>query len=266
MSKQYKIRWREADLKELERVVRNFNAKVRRIEKKNPENAKYLPKFSKTVFDDELGQNVIEFTDRLSVNQLKEMIKTRKDFNREINALKRFSRRGAEEIITLDNTDNNIKTTKWQKIEMSRRAAVINRLRKQRRDMIENIEVKGGTGYKVGDIGMGNQASHELAPLKITFPSMTQTDLKWKFKNVVDQSMSDYFNERDEMLMDNYINSIFQNYNYEDVKDVIDKISSMSLIEFLNVFYENPGIFEWSYHDEEQYHAYVNQIKEIWGV
>ena len=45
MHKYHKIRWRETDEQELKRVVRNFNAKIRRLEKKNPQIKEYLPKF-----------------------------------------------------------------------------------------------------------------------------------------------------------------------------------------------------------------------------
>ena len=34
MSKQHKIRWKQSDNQELARVVRNFNAKLKRLEKK----------------------------------------------------------------------------------------------------------------------------------------------------------------------------------------------------------------------------------------
>ena len=37
MSKYHKIRWNESDDQELKRVVRNFNAKLKRLEKKDPQ-------------------------------------------------------------------------------------------------------------------------------------------------------------------------------------------------------------------------------------
>lgn len=264
MSKQHKIKWREADLQELNRVVKNFNAKLRRLEKKNPENAKYLPKFSKTVYDEDIGEDVIVFTDRLSVNQLKDLINTRRDFNREINALKRFSRRGAEEIVILPDTENNIKTTKWQRTEMNRRLANINKLREERLDLIKNTPV-AGTHYKHGDIGMGSQTEHDFSPFKISTPKMRQTDLKWKFRNILKESQSNFYTESDEALRDNYIWSLMSNYYSDDIEQVIGKIQTMDIGDFLKVFYANPGIFEWSYHDNEQYNAYVDKIYDIWG-
>ena len=270
MSKQHKIKWRESDNKELARVVKNFNAKLARIEKKNPEYSKYLPKFSKTVYDEDIGEDIIVFTNRLTVNQLKELINTRQDFNREINALKRFSRRGAEEIVEIPGTDNNIKTTKWQRTEMRRRLVNINKIRKERQEQIEKTVVEDNgeeTGYTVGQLGMGNQDALQFKPIEISFPSMSQRDVNWKFRTILNESQSDYFNERDEALRDNYIWSLQANYHGSDINDVIDKIQSMDIKDFLKTFYKNPGIFEWSYHTTiEDYENYNDKIRSIWKI
>ena len=107
MSKQNRINWRDSDKQELKRAVKNFNAKIKRLEKKNPSNKNVLP-------------------EKVSVAQMQELINTRQDLNREINALKRFTKRGAEEIVDVPGTDYNLKITKWQRTEMNRRAAIIN--------------------------------------------------------------------------------------------------------------------------------------------
>ena len=38
MSKFHKIRWQESDLLELSKTIKNFNAKITRLAKKNPLN------------------------------------------------------------------------------------------------------------------------------------------------------------------------------------------------------------------------------------
>ena len=74
MSKYHKINWREEDTKELTRVVRNFNAKIQRLSKTNPGITNLLP-------------------EKVSASELKNLINTRQDLKRELNALKRFSKR-----------------------------------------------------------------------------------------------------------------------------------------------------------------------------
>ena len=98
MSRKHNIRWRSADEAELKRVVKNFNAKLTRLAKKDPQNKNALP-------------------ERVSAAQMKNMIETRQDFNRELNALRRFSERGAEELVVVPGNDYNLKITKWQKKE-----------------------------------------------------------------------------------------------------------------------------------------------------
>ena len=86
MSKYHKIRWQDNDLKELQRVVRNYNAKVTRLKKKEPELYKNtLPQF--------YDERTDSFTDKISVRQLKEIINTRQDLKRELNMLRRFSKK-----------------------------------------------------------------------------------------------------------------------------------------------------------------------------
>ena len=80
--RKYNIRWREADEKELRRVVKNFNAKITRLAKKDPKNAAALP-------------------ERVSAAELRAMIKTRQDLQRELNALRRFSQKGAETLVEI---------------------------------------------------------------------------------------------------------------------------------------------------------------------
>ena len=72
MSRKYKIRWQESDTQELARAVKNFNAKISRIEKKHPELKNALP-------------------EKMKVGELKNLINTRQDLKREINSLKRFT-------------------------------------------------------------------------------------------------------------------------------------------------------------------------------
>ena len=161
MPKYHSIKWRDSDTKELSRVVRNYNAKINRLIKKNPQIENVLP-------------------EKVTVAQLKELINTRQDLKRELNALKRFSKRGAEEIVIVPNTDYNLKITKWQKTEMNRRVGIINRRRKKRLEDLSNMEMKSrgeSLGYKKSDIGMGKATEVSLTPMNAFTRRMNQADL-----------------------------------------------------------------------------------------
>lgn len=260
MSKYHKIRWQESDLNELERTVRNFNAKVNRIASKNPQIKNLLP-------------------EKVEVAKLKQLINTRQDLNREINALKRFTNRKNiikqnedgtfQGIVTVPDNDYNLQTTKWQYTEMNRRVGIINRRRKQRLNEIQNLEATSRgkpLGYSVGAIGMGKAYEISLNPMNSFTRRMTPTDLKYKWKAIQKESSTDYFTKKDYQLRENAINTILTNYNPEDVGDIIDIIKNMDIQEFLNKFLREPNYFEFFYPpNQEQYESYLTALKSTWN-
>ncbi len=248
MAKQHHIRWKQSDNQELARVVRNFNAKIKRLEQKNPEIKDALP-------------------DKVSVKQLKELINTRQDLKREINSLKRFSKRGSEEVITYG--DNNIKLTKWQKSELSRKIGIINRRRHKRKEEFEALEMESRgekLGYTRGEFGMGALEKNEYRPMSVLTKSMTMKDLKKKILSVNKQVRSDYYTDADYLWRDNFIDrTILVNYNPADVEDIVNAIRGMDIDEFVKKMRSDPGAFELGYPaDREQYASNLEQLRAIW--
>lgn len=249
MSKYHKIKWRESDYEELNKAVRNFNAKITRLTKKNPKEANALP-------------------DKITVVQMKKLINTRQDLKREINALRRFSKRGAEEIVFAPDNDNNLKLTKWQRTEMNRRVAIINRKRAERLKDLSNLEATSrgkGLGYKLSEVGMGRATEMSLTPMNAFTPGMTRTWLKKKFLGILAESQSDYFNEADEQLRQNIIKAITENFNINDVSDVVKSIENMDIRDVLKIYQAEGGNFEDFYpNDMDKYNAHLNKIKATW--
>lgn len=249
MSKQYNIRWKPDDDKQLRKAVKNFNAKISRLEKKDPSNKNALPS-------------------RVTVKQMKELISTRQDLNREINSLKRFSRRGSEELITAPGNKYNLKITKWQKEEMVRRAATINRKRKRKLREVAGIQLKSRgeeLGYTKGAVGMGKAEEISLSPIRAFTPAMSRKDLAKKYNVILKESQSNYWEKRELILRENYIKALETNFNPSDVEDIIEEIESMEPKQFRSIFESEGGDFEFAYPpDEEQYQAYLSSIKAIW--
>lgn len=247
MSKQHRIKWRESDTAELVRVVKNYNAKINRLVKKNPQNKNVLPQ-------------------KVTVADMKELINTRQDLKRELNTLKRFSKRGAEIIVDVPDTDNNIRITKWQKTEMNRRAGIVNRKRKARLELIQNAQVRG-EDYTLGQLGMGRQAERELRPIKPFFRTMGQTDIHYKWKSMQTETQSTYFTDKDYALRDNYIKALNDNYNPNDVADIVKSIEDMDINDFMKTFQEvDLNTFEWASGppEQEQYQGYLTHLKGEW--
>lgn len=262
MSKYHKIRWKSSDEQELARVVKNFNAKIRRLEKKDPQ------KYNKNTLPTFWDEKTQSYSNRISVGQLKDLIQTRKDLNRELNALKRFSKRGSEEIVFIPTNDNNLYITKWQRSEMKRRVNYINARRKHRLEELEKIEVEHmgkKLGYTRGDIGMGKQAKNELSPIKAFNPSTEKFNVKARFRSIMKQSQTDYFNAADYRLRENFIKGMEENYNPEDIKDVVEHIRNMDIKDFLNEFNKDPNAFEWDYPPNAiEYEGYLSKLKATW--
>ncbi len=250
MSKYHKIRWTKQDSDEISRVVKNFNSKITRLAKQNPSIANILP-------------------EKVSSKQLKELINTRQDLKRELNALKRFSKRGSEEIVIVPNSDYDLKITHWQRTEMNRRIGVINRRRKARLEQLQDVEMKSrgeSLGYTRGQLGMGKAEQVALQPMTAFFRTMNNTDLKKRWQSILTQSQSDYFTKRDFQVRENYLAGLRQNYNEEDIKDIIDKIENMDIKDFLNVFNEEGGTFEFLYPNSELESEYINSLRTTWNV
>lgn len=248
MSRKYNIRWREADEKELQRVVKNYNAKLSRLAKKGPDIKSALP-------------------ERVSAAQLRDMIETRQDLNRELNALRRFSQKGAEELVEVPENDYNLKITKWQKEEINRRVAVINRTRKQRLEKMQGTEATQGgkrLGYSAAPM-MGKADMLSLSPVKGFTKYMNRADLKKRFTQLLKESQSGYWNERDERTRQNYLKGLRQTFNESDISDVIDEIESMDIKDFRRKFDSDAGKFETLYpNDQDEYIAAVSELESIW--
>lgn len=261
MSKQYNIKWRIQDEEELQRVARNFNQKLAREIKKNPKNRIYLPQF--------FNESTETFESKIRVEKLKELIQTRQDFNRYVNMLKRFSRPGATDIIDAPGNLYESKITKWQRDEMIRLANIVNKKRKERLDLLNLVEMRdaeGKLGYTVGEMfGMGLASKNRLSPTKAFTPSQSMTDLRYKLNVLLNESRKNYFKDRDQILKDNFIRTLLQNYDEKDVKDVIKAIRKMDNSAFVLKFEAKGDAFEFAYPpDSEQYESYLSELKAYW--
>ncbi|MBQ8426182.1 MAG: hypothetical protein IJX16_00255 [Clostridia bacterium] len=92
MPKSNGIRWRESDAAELQRLARNYNAKIRRLEKSHPELSGVLP-------------------ERVKASELASNIESRSEFNALKRSLSGFTKRGSEKVVESATRGT---TTKWQ--------------------------------------------------------------------------------------------------------------------------------------------------------
>lgn len=130
------IRWTKDDKQNLRKAVNNFNSKIKRLEKEGREN---LP--------DKVSYKELVGIGELQNFENKNRIYSRGELNNVMRSLQRFSKRGAEDIVTLKSGEQ---VTKWQKKEIGiAKSRAIRSLNKR----ISEIEV----GW-----GMGNAERQEL--------------------------------------------------------------------------------------------------------
>lgn len=250
MSKRYNIRWNESDLRELTKAVKNFNAKITRLEKNPAYKDVILP-------------------ERASVKQLKELVTTRRDLQREIKSLKRFTKRGAEKIVRVPITQNELYITNWQKTEMNRRAGITNRQRNARLKKLEEMSLKSGgedLGYTRGEFGMGKAEKLSLTPTNAFTPKMDKYDLQMKARSLQIHSQSDYFHKTDQRLLNNYKQALIDTYGEDAVKDILDEIDEMDFNEFYKIFKSEVSTFEFASKvpPDADLDGYLELIRSTW--
>lgn len=257
MSRKYNIRWTDADNREIAKAVKNFNAKITRLEKKLP------------------AQKKNALPERVSAKALKDLVTTRQDLKRELNALRRFSERGAEQLVTLPDNDYNTDITKWQRNEMSRRGATINRKRTQRyKDVFELPATSGGKelGYTIGQqqefIGMGKIAENELKPVNVFTPSMTRTGAHHKFRALKIENQDAFWERKEAILRENYINELLKDkFDIADVEDIVEHIENMPFNDFYKTFLQEGGSMEDVYPPKKgspEYQSQIEHLRSIW--
>lgn len=248
MAKKYNIRWTEQDKQELQRAVKTFNQKISRMEKRNPELKNALP-------------------EKVKMKEIKSLIQSRQDLKRELNSLRRFSKKGNDEIITFGDYDTKI--TKWQKQELSLRIREINKERKKKLKEIEKLEITQGgkpLGYKKGQVGMGRVEQIELLPMTGLTPGMNSRDVKRKYKSALYQSQSGYLNTKDEKMKENYIKGLSENFSENEVKEIINKIKNMKTKDFIETYYadENAKFSGLYSPNKDENENYLEQLKNVW--
>lgn len=179
MSRKPDIRWRDKDVKEMQRIVNNYNAKLRRIEKKNPDVVDYLP-------------------EKMNMKDLRSKIETRQDFNRELNSLSRFSRRGSEKIVE---TPKGMKLTQYEIDEAKTKVRIVNIKRAYERKKLGFSPEKGT---------MGQIATQNLQPKHF---SLNKTPREWeKYLETLDKELASNFKENQlQKYKENYLKGLHEN-------------------------------------------------------
>ena len=213
------IRYDQKLQKEINKVVKNFNQKVKRLEKEGRE---LLP-------------------EKVSIKELKQDYTTRTDLRRKLKELQRFSKRGIEDVIEISSG----KITKYELENIKRESA---RVKRKISREITKYETKAPTVFgkkqdttyaKMGDNDyLNRKARREALEKDITKLSREQLQ---RYKKLINKTLKKY-DYLDKELKENYIKSLldlgtFYGIDKEKITTINDKLMDLSgdkLVELFN--------------------------------
>lgn len=240
MSKQSKIRWRKSDTELIERTVKNFNAKLYRIQKKHPEMIEFLPS-------------------KISKKEVINSIETRADFNRVVNSFQRFSKRGSENPVK---SSRGAKSTQWEVEEFKHKQRIENARRTRERKKLEQQEVKSrgqGTGVKRAE--MGSIKENSLKPSKKNFKNLSQKEWELAKRNIDNQLNASYRDEQKLKMKENYIKGLIEGGFSQEIIDVVEKTDIDKFVQ--TVTNDTEASFDFIY-DPIEHKLKAEVLKETW--
>lgn len=192
---------------EINRVVSNFNRKVRRLEKEERE---LLPS-------------------TVSVRDIKDKFTNKRDLNKYLNDLRRFSKRGAETIVNVGGKDYTRYQIDLFRINLRRERAALDRDIKRSQSMKHRYPVQH-------DIHLQNLRNRR-AKLSESWTELISTKL--------DEQIGSYFKKLE--TYDNYFEVLFQDayimgYPDEKIEYIKDKLLTLSPTQLMRLLENSPEV------------------------
>lgn len=236
-----KLRMRKKDEEALRKAVKNFNAKLARLEK---------------------ADSSVALPNKVTVKTLRASVETRAEFNELLSDLRKFTVRGAEKPHELkDGTE----ITSWEYHRAEDYKNRVNRYKAKKRKEIEAQEVKvGGKGQKKTRAEMGKIKENSLKPFEKEIDTMSGKDFK-AFMKGADKILN--AQERRQGLIEmreNYLKGLQQS-GILDTKPIIkDYVESLPLDKFLETIEtDETGSFGFIYEPQEL-KAKAELITDTW--
>lgn len=250
------IRYNKELVKELNRTVTNYNAKIRRLQKINPSLA--LP-------------------EKASVKSIKNTSDRRKDLIRNIESLKRFSKKGAENTMILPSGDF---VSEYELKELKRESARLQRNLTRRINELADTKPKvmgvekDYTYAEMGDMRLNNMITKRDTLARMSKDITKGGDLK-NFIKLIETTRNKQ-NYQISIFRENYIDKIvgYQAYAIGYDKEKINKIKAelnkLSDKDFQRFFDEERIIAnirdkykEWKKMKGQDYFDYEREMTEI---
>ena len=216
------IRYNKELVNYVNKTVRNYNAKIRRLEKVNPSLA--LP-------------------EKITAKSIKNVSDTRKDLIRNLNKLKRFSKRGAENTIILPSGEL---ISTYEISELKRESARLQRnLTKRINELGNTIPQVKGVKEKYTYAQMGDMRLNNMIAKRDTIKAMKKSFIKEnklkEFMKLLETTRNKQ-NYQISMFKNNFIDKMFGyeayaiGYDEAKIRDIKAKLNKLSDRDFLKFF------------------------------
>lgn len=204
---------------EINRVVKNFNAKVRRLEKLDNENIIIPPK--------------------VKVSDFKKGYDSRRDLRRQLNYLKMFSKRGSEEKIVT----SSYEISRYQLAVTKRESTRVKRNLTRRINMY--MKIRPSVFGVSQDVTKGQMEDTKLTNLKAKREALNKNLLnlnKEQYNRYLEllhnQSQSSY---KDRIFKENYIEMLLgtayvSGYDINKINEMASKIGELDTNNFIRLF------------------------------
>lgn len=218
------IRYNKELVNNINKTVQNYNAKIRRLQKLNPS---------------------LSLPEKISAKSLRNMSDTRQELNRNLQKLKRFSKRGSEKNIILPSGEI---ISKYELNELKRESSRLQRNLTRRINELAEITPKvKGVKQDYNYAQMGDATLNNYIVKRDTLKNLTKGITKTgNLKNAIKyiQNIQKQQARKISVFRDNYINKMFAwqgyaiGYDYEKINEMKEKINKLSERDFLKFFDE----------------------------
>ena len=210
---------------QLNKVVRNFNSKIKRLEKSNRD---------------------LELPSKITKKELMASINSKSELNRNLKQLQRFSRKGAEQSVYLTSGE---KISQWEKNEfiIQKRSATAKLTRKIKELQLKPVKVSGkkqsGTFETVGDSHYLNLVAQRERIRNKRFEELTKRDLN-RYKALTRKILKDGHNSVFRESYKTMVIDMAYKYGFDQDKTdkILDKVDQLKDKEFLKLFNEDRAI------------------------
>lgn len=228
MANESRISWKKGDYITLGKAVAKFNKKINEL---NAEERKlYLPEL-------------------INYQEVKENITTRKELNRVLNSMRRFSKEGAEELYT---TKAGEQITKWERQELG----IQSRIAQQRLKLeLEELNIPNEQGFT--RVQMGSMRAREIEA-QIKNLKQIETKKGYEFKRLQERiqtaGTSDYIMKKSIIFQKNYLKEMEKYSHFDNYDKLMLRLKAIkNPINFYKYVSKNELTGDLTYQSDEVY-------------